>query len=130
MVFGEPVTEQGKKEVADAGEERVRGLAVYPVAIPAIAGPGAMLGAVLLVDHEHFSVVHQVEDVVIILIVTAITLGCMLAAKSITRVLGDSGINVLGRVMGMVLAAVAVDSVLVAVAKFFSITGVPAGGFL
>ncbi|HXV10617.1 MAG TPA: MarC family protein [Burkholderiales bacterium] len=130
MVFGEPVTKRGTEEVEEASDERVRSLAVYPLAIPAIASPGAMLGAVMLVDAEHFSLVDQMEDVVIILVVVAITLAFMLAAKPVIRVMGDSGINVMGRVMGLILAAVAVDSVLVAIAKFFSIKGVPTGGFL
>jgi multiple antibiotic resistance protein len=130
MVFGEPVTKRGTEEIEEASEEHVRSLAVYPLAIPAIASPGAMLGAVMMVDVEHFSAVDQTEDVVIILVVVAITLGFMLAAKPVIRVVGDSGINVMGRVMGLVLAAVAVDSILVAIAKFFSIKGVPTDGFL
>jgi multiple antibiotic resistance protein len=130
MVFGEPVTKQGQDEIREATDDQVRSIAVYPLAIPAIASPGAMLGAVLLTDSEHFSLVDHGEDVAIILVVLAITLAFMLAAKPIIRVLGDSGINVIGRVMGLILAAVAVDSVLVAVAKFFSIQGVPTGGFL
>jgi multiple antibiotic resistance protein len=84
----------------------------------------------MLTDVEHVSVAHRAEDIVIILVIVAITLGFMLAAKPVIRVLGDSGINVTGRIMGLILAAVAVDSVLVAVAKFFSIRGVPTGGFL
>jgi len=130
MVFGEPLTKRGSEEIEEASEERVRSLAVYPLAIPAIASPGAMLGAVMLVDVENFSLIDQAEDVVIILVVVAITLVFMLAAKPVIRVMGDSGINVMGRVMGLILAAVAVDSVLVAIAKFFSIKGVPTGGFL
>lgn len=130
MVFGAPITQQSREEVEEATEERVRSIAVYPIAIPAIASPGAMLGAVLLTDAEHLSTVDKIEDVVIILVIVAITLGFMLAAKPVIRVLGDSGINVIGRIMGLILAAVAVDSVLVAVAKFFSIKGVPTGGFL
>lgn len=130
MVFGEPVTKRGTEEIEEASDERVRSLAVYPLAIPAIASPGAMLGAVMLVDVEHFSLADQAEDVGIILVVVAITLAFMLAAKPVIRAVGDSGINVMGRVMGLILAAVAVDSVLVAIAKFFSIKGVPTDGFL
>ena len=130
MVFGEPVTKQGQAEVAEASDEQVRSIAVYPLAIPAIASPGAMLGAVMLTNVEHFSLTDHAEDIVVILVVLAITLGFMLAAKYIVRVFGDSGINVLGRVMGLILAAVAVDGVLVAVAKFFNIQGIPTGGIL
>ena len=130
MVFGEPVTKQGQDELKEATDDQVRSIAVYPLAIPAIASPGAMLGAVLLTDTEPFSFVDHGEDVVVILVVLAITLGFMLVAKHIIRFLGESGVNVIGRVMGLILAAVAVDSVLVALAKFFDIKGIPTGGIL
>ncbi len=130
MVFGEPLTKQGQEEVSEVSDEKVRGIAVYPLAIPAIASPGAMLGAVMLTDIEPFSLIDHVEDIVVIVVVLAITLGFMLAAKHIIRVLGESGVNVIGRVMGLILAAVAADGVLVALAKFFDIKGIPTGGIL
>lgn len=130
MVFGEPVTKQSQDEVEEASDEKVRSIAVYPLAIPAIASPGAMLGAVLLTDTEPFSLLDHVEDIVVIVLVLAITLAFMLVAKQIIRLLGDSGVNVIGRVMGLILAAVAVDSVLVALARFFDIKGIPTGGIL
>lgn len=130
MVFGEPVSKQLQEEAREVTEERTRSIAVYPLAIPAIASPGAMLGAVLLVDGEQASVADHAENIVIILVILLVTLGFMFAAKPILRVLGDSGVNVIARIMGLVLAAVAVDSVLVAVAKFFSIPGVPKGGLI
>jgi len=130
MVFGEPVTKQSQDEVEEASDEKVRSIAVYPLAIPAIASPGAMLGAVLLTDTEPFSLIDRVQDIVVILLVLAITLAFMLVAKQIIRLLGDTGVNVIGRVMGLILAAVAVDSVLVALARFFDIKGIPTGGIL
>ena len=128
MVFGEPMTKQGEEEIREASEEHTRSIAVYPLAIPAIASPGAMLGAVLLADTEPFSIADHTEDVVIILIILVITFGFMLAAKPIRRVIGDSGVNMIARVMGLILAGVAVHTVLVAVVKFFRIPGVPASG--
>ena len=130
MVFGEPVTKQSQDEIEEATDEKVRSIAVYPLAIPAIASPGAMLGAVLLTDTEPFTLIDHVQDVVVIVLVLAITLAFMLVAKQIIRLLGDSGVNVIGRVMGLILAAVAVDSVLVALARFFDIKGIPTGGIL
>jgi len=130
MVFGEPVTKQSQDEVEEASDEKVRSIAVYPLAIPAIASPGAMLGAVLLTDTEPFSLIDHAQDIVVILLVLAITLAFMLVAKQIIRLLGDTGVNVIGRVMGLILAAVAVDSVLVALARFFDIKGIPTGGIL
>ena len=54
----------------------------------------------------------------------------MYSAKQILRVNGESGANVLSRIMGLILAAVAVDSILNAVAQFFKISGVTPAGLL
>jgi multiple antibiotic resistance protein len=123
MVFGPPKAEQDVEEVATL--ERARSIAVYPLAIPAIASPGAMLGAVLLTDNEVFSALEYAVSIGITLFVLAVTLALLFAAGPVLRVIGDAGVNVLSRIMGLILAAVAVDSVLQALATFFSITGVP-----
>ncbi len=130
MIFGPTKAEQEKNEIADATIERARSVAVFPLAIPSIASPGAMLGVVLLNDTEHLHVMDSVLDVVVILIVLGFTLVFMYSAKQILRVIGDSGASVLSRIMGLILAAVAVDSVLSAVAQYFKISGIDAGGLM
>lgn len=120
MIFGESKASEDLPEVASA--ERERGMAIYPLAIPAIAGPGAMLGAVLLTDSEGFSVVDAGISVAITLVVLAATLVLLLAAQPIHRLIGESGTSVLSRVMGLLLAAVAVNNVIEAVSTYFHIT--------
>jgi multiple antibiotic resistance protein len=129
MIFGPSKAEQ-EKEDATGTIEQARSIAVFPLAIPSIASPGAMLGVVLLNDTEKLQLVGVALDVAVILLVLGATLVFMYSAKQILRVIGDSGANVLSRIMGLILAAVAVDSVLTAVAQFFKISGVQPGGLM
>lgn len=107
MIFGHSKPED---EIAEA--ERVRQTSVFPVAIPSIASPGAMLAVVVLTDNDRFSVAHQLVTGALMALVLAATLAILLAAVPLYRVLGSTGAAVISRVMGMVLAAVAVDAVL------------------
>ena len=107
MIFGHSKPEN---EIAEA--ERVKQTSVFPVAIPSIASPGAMLAVVVLTDNDRFSIAHQALTGALMALVLAVTLAMLLAALPLYRVLGTTGSAVISRVMGMVLAAVAVDAVL------------------
>lgn len=91
--------------------------AVIPLAIPKTAGPGAIALAISMgaVDVQ-FKVL---GDLIAILGVTAIALIAMLAAGPIERVLGVSGLNILNRLFGLILLAIAVTSILVSLRVFF-----------
>jgi multiple antibiotic resistance protein len=90
-------------------------LAVYPLAIPKIAGPGAMLTVVLLTDDDRFNLAGQMITVGVLAGVLGITFFILLAAGPISRLIGIAGVSVISRVMGMLLAALAVSMVLSAV---------------
>ncbi len=108
MVFGPP------KPVSDMAsvENEPHHSAVFPIAIPSLASPGAMLAIVLLTDNHRFSVTDQAETAVLLLLVLLVALVLMLAAASIHKIIGAAGENIISRVMGMILAAVAVDAIL------------------
>jgi multiple antibiotic resistance protein len=89
--------------------------AIFPLAVPSLASPGAMLAIVLLTDNNRFSVPEQAVTAAVMLCVLGIALLCMLLAGPILRVIRRSGAAIVSRVMGMVLAAVAVDNVIEAV---------------
>ncbi len=85
---------------------------VFPIAVPLIAGPGAMATMVLLAsqpgaDWAWVAAVHAM-----MLAVVALTLLLLLAGSRLDRLLGPSGINVLTRLFGILLAALAVQIVL------------------
>lgn len=86
--------------------------AIHPVAIPSIASPGAMLAVVVLTDNDRFALAHQVTTSLIMAVILLITLGILLLANPVYRVIGPAGASIISRVMGMVLAAVAVNAVL------------------
>ncbi|MFI4893222.1 MAG: MarC family protein [Phycisphaerales bacterium JB058] len=120
MIFGESKPEH---EVAEANKHAEDDLdaAVYPLAIPSIAGPGAIMAAILLTDNSQFSLAEQSLTALAILLVLALTFLTMLAATRIHRLIGQVGASIISRVMGMLFAAMAADGVLSGVRDFFLI---------
>ena len=82
-------------------------IAVFPLAIPLIAGPGAMTSLILLMGRADSDPATNAIVLAIMLAVLAICLGVMLLANPIVEKLGVTGINVIGRVFGVMLAALA-----------------------
>ena len=85
-------------------------VAVFPLAIPLIAGPGALTTAMLLTRDQPLSLVLAVLGLT--LVVLALTLAMFLTAPRVERLLGETGINVITRLLGILLAALAVQFVL------------------
>ncbi|MBY6201770.1 MarC family protein [Maritalea mobilis] len=108
MIFGES---KSTKEIEEAERDHLAG-AVFPLAMPSIASPGAMLAIVILTDNHTNPVSDQVVTAGLLLLVLLITLLILLAAPYLVRVIGTTGASVISRVMGIILATVAVDSVL------------------
>lgn len=105
----------GERKESDAGEVRREGAmqrAIYPLAIPNLAGPGAMLTVILRTDNARFSFIEQAHTTAAVALVLAITLCLLMLAGPITRVIGAGGANVIKRIMGMIIAAYAVNLVL------------------
>jgi multiple antibiotic resistance protein len=87
-------------------------VAIYPLAIPKIAGPGTMLTVVLLTDDHRFDVLQLSLTTGVLALVLAITLVILLLAAPISRLIGAAGTGIISRVMGMILVALAVHTVL------------------
>jgi multiple antibiotic resistance protein len=96
-------------------------LAIYPIAIPKIAGPEAMLAIVLLVDDDRYDILQRSLTAASLAAVLAVTLVILLAAGPISRVLGDTGTSVIGRLMGIILAALAVNTILTALGSWIGL---------
>jgi multiple antibiotic resistance protein len=92
----------------------IHALAVYPLAIPAIAGPGAMLTTVLLTDNRLYGFWEQALTTAVLAVVLAIFFVILLFANPIMKLIGQGGANVLRRVMGILLSAIAIKMVLTA----------------
>jgi multiple antibiotic resistance protein len=87
-------------------------IAVFPIAMPAIAGPGALLAVVLLTDNGQFSLTEQTITAAITVVVLGCVLLAMLLAGRIQRYLGSAGIMMMTQIMGLILAAFAVQQML------------------
>lgn len=116
MIFGESKPDEEIKMVDKAHET-----AVFPLAVPSIAGPGPMLAAVLLTQNDTHTILEQVQTGVAILVVLAIVLIFLLLAGSIHRFIGNSGASIISRVMGLILSAVAVKNILDGLKDYFSL---------
>lgn len=106
MVFGSGVISN------QTTEEPGHDIAVFPLAVPSIATPGAILAVILLTDNHVYSIPTQATTAAILLGILAITLVCMLAATPILKVIGMNGASILVRVMGMILAALSTEFVM------------------
>lgn len=116
MIFGESKPEEEVKLVKNTQET-----AIYPLAVPSIAGPGAMLTAVLLTENKLFSFWQQAQTALVMLSVLVLTYMLMRASVFIDSVIGKSGASVISRVMGLILASVATTHLLAGIKAYFSI---------
>ena len=108
MIFGES---KPSREIEEAGRDHMEG-AVFPLAMPSIASPGAMLAIVVLTDNHRNSVPDQIVTAILLLSVLLVTLAVLLVGARLKKLIGTTGASVISRVMGIVLATVAVDAVL------------------
>ena len=87
-------------------------VAVFPLAIPLIAGPGALTSVILLMGRAHGDLVLQAIVIGLMLLILGLCLVAFLLAMPLMDRLGVTGINVVDRVFGVILAALAVQNVL------------------
>lgn len=110
MIFGDRPRREAR-EADKATSEHASDVAVFPLAIPMMAGPGAIATTLLLSGDAG----HGARLAIIIAVVLSVCLLCMLcfaSASLIARTLGRTGNAVLSRVLGMLLAAYSVQFVI------------------
>jgi multiple antibiotic resistance protein len=110
MVFGVRMQREGEA-AEQAVEERARDLAAFPLAIPLMAGPGAITAIVLLAGRTQGDVLLLGLLLAVAIAVAACCLLAFLFAAAISRFLGVTGNIVLSRLLGVLLAALAVQFV-------------------
>jgi multiple antibiotic resistance protein len=111
MVFGVRIERQSKA-AEEAIEERVRNIAAFPLAIPLMAGPGAITACVLLAGRADAQPLHLAMLLGVIAAVLVICLIVFLLAARVATWLGVTGSVVLSRLLGVLLAALAVQFVI------------------
>ncbi len=111
MVFGVRNVRQSQ-QAEQAVEERVRNIAAFPLAIPLMAGPGAITATVLLSGRSGGDPVKLGILLAVIAAVPAFCFAVFLLAARIAKIFGITGNVVLSRLLGVLLAALAVQYVI------------------
>lgn len=98
------------KLTAEEAEESLdwQSVSIVPLGIPLLAGPGAISTAIVL-GNDAKSFAMRGELVLVIAVVSVSVLAVFLVAERLHKVLGKTGITIAGRVMGLILTAVAVQ---------------------
>jgi len=111
MLFARPTgakrTEAEEREAAE-GENP----AVFPLAVPMIAGPGTIATVLLLVNFSRGDRVDLLVVAAAYAVALLVTWLCMRGSSMLLRIIGKTGIHVISRLLGIILAALAVQFVL------------------
>lgn len=116
MIFGESKPDEEIRLAADHNQT-----AIFPLAVPSIASPGAMLAAVLMTENQRYSIWEQVQTAGVMLSVLFLAYVFMLAAGAINKLIGQSGASVISRVMGLILSSVATANTLAGIKTYFEL---------
>jgi multiple antibiotic resistance protein len=112
MVFARPSGVRSITPGEDAEAHHRGDISVFPLAFPLIAGPGALAVILLAFAGVSPGSVEFFAQLAVIALVLGITLALMLVTGPVMRVLGVTGGAVLGRLLGVLLAALAAQFVL------------------
>lgn len=106
MIFGD--MDENKDNSGETGHD----VAVFPLAVPTIATPGAIMAAIILTDNNVYSIPVQCGTALILIAVLAITYMLMVLSENIIKIIGKNGAAIMVKVMGMILAALSIELVM------------------
>jgi multiple antibiotic resistance protein len=92
--------------------DHVRNIAAFPLAIPLMAGPGAITAMILLAGRADGRIEYLVSLYAVAALVMAACFACFLGAERISKIMGITGRAVLTRLLGIILAALAVQFII------------------
>lgn len=116
MIFGNSKPDEEVSMIKDYEH-----VTVFPIAIPSIASPGAIMGVVLLTDNDTYSVLHQSLTGLLMIVILITTYLLLILSQKIHDRFGDNSISVLSKIMGLIIASVAVESMLKGIKLYFNI---------
>lgn len=117
MIFGDSKPDEEIKLLKNSHKET----AIFPLAVPSIASPGAMLAAVLLTKNSVYSIWEQAQTALVMLSVLTLAYILMLLAGFINKLVGSSGASVISRVMGLILSAIATTNILTGFTLYYKL---------
>ncbi len=112
MVLGWRSEREGKEAETAARREHIRSVAAFPLAIPLMAGPGAITATLLIAGRAEYRLSHMLVLLGVIAAVAAACFCVYVYASRLMHLLGTTANLVLSRVLGLILAALAVQYVI------------------
>jgi len=117
MTLGK-VTEAALAMPADASLSQ---RAIFPLAMPCIAGAGSIMTVMLLTDNHDRSFSEQLQTTGVLLTCLMLQFVVFALAVHLHRLLGRSGIEILTRVFGLILTSIAVNNLVIAIKHSFNL---------
>ncbi len=108
MIFEKRQERHEKSAERARTADQIRSIAVFPLAIPLIAGPGA-ISATILLSGSHQGILGRATLIGVIIANLAVAWVVFFLADRLDRYLGETGRIVLTRLLGLILAALAVQ---------------------
>jgi multiple antibiotic resistance protein len=108
---------QTPEEADEATDKQAVG--VVPLGIPLLAGPGAISSIIIAAHHAQGSLMGHVQLILPILAISLLVWGIFLLAVRIANRLGTTGINIVNRLMGLILAALAIELIAKGLGELF-----------
>jgi len=104
--------QRDSRDAEQVAEEHLHHIAAFPLAIPMLAGPGAITATILLAGQAAYRPAWLAVLLGVIVVVMAICVAALLAAERISKLLRRTGNVLLSRLLGVILAALAVQYVI------------------
>ncbi len=121
MIFDEG----GRAEPPHAPGATSRDIAVFPLAMPMISGSGAILAIILLTENDLHRIDEQAATALTMCLVLAINYVVLRFSNPIYHLMGPTGVAVVGRVSGLIVAAIAVQVMITGLHQVFPALGAP-----
>jgi multiple antibiotic resistance protein len=110
MIFEKRNERKEKTGEAAITRDHIHNIAVFPLALPLIAGPGA-ISATILLSGSFSATIDRAQLILVIAFCLALLFAALVIAERIDRFLGVTGRAILTRLLGVILAALAVQFV-------------------
>lgn len=109
-------TEQEDEEASHKSD-----VSVFPLAIPLLAGPGALTTTVIVMREVEGRLFEQISVLLVLLFVLFVTYLCLIASNQLFRLLGITGTNVLTRIFGIIIVALSVEYIITGLKESFPV---------
>ena len=95
--------------------------AVFPLAMPCMAGAGSIMTVMLLTNNAERTVAEQVQTTGVLAVCMAVLFAVFALAGTLSRLLGRGGVEIVTRVFGLILTSIAVTNLVVAIKLSFNL---------